>query len=459
MHLSLEQFTYERVRDVIATPFFRIATVAFVFLFGSLVAQGYFYFSNKGGEVVSATGDVVNVEMRVVEGKWQWDPNIITVSQGARVNIDIYNEDAVTHGFAITELNVDERIVGRQTTRVSFVANVAPGEYEFRCSIMCGAGHFGQKGVLVVTESFGVSVTEPVVTGTSREEIPVRSREDAIDVMPYVVLEDGTKEFYISVEEVMWDYGDGNPIYSWGYMGQLPGPDIRVIEGDKVRFVVENLLPEATSIHWHGIDLRWEADGVPGVTMDPIQPGETYVYEFVMEPAGTRIYHTHGSHHGDEAKQMDMGLAGALIVEPKDFERPDNDVTMVLTERIQNGVYAIQGTVFPAVPDITVREGELTRIRFINAGSSTIHPMHLHGHQFKVVAVDGNPIPEVAQWTRNVQPVLPGETYDIEFVANNPGAWLLHCHELQHAAGGMIGTVTYEGFTKHLPYAEGHSGH
>ncbi len=460
MHLSLEQFSYERVRDVFLSPFFRVVFVAFLFVLVGLLVQGYFYFTKTDTTEVATSVEVFDFEMRVVEGRWQWDPNVITVTQGARVNIDIYNEDTVTHGFAITELNVDERIVGRQTTRVSFVANIAPGEYEFRCSIMCGAGHFGQKGTLVVTPAAaGVTTSEPPIATVPPSDITVRSHKDAMKEMPYIVTDDGVKEFFITVEEVMWDYGDGNPIYSWGYMGQLPGPDIRVTEGDAIRVIVENKLPEATSIHWHGIDLRWDADGVPGVTMDPIQPGETYTYEFVAYPAGTRIYHTHGSHHGDEAKQMDMGLAGAFIVEPPDFDRPDNDITMVLTERIQNGLYAIQGAVFPKVPDITVREGDRTRIRFINAGSSTIHPMHLHGHQFKVVAVDGNPVPEVAQLTRNVQPVLPGETYDIEFIANNPGAWLLHCHELQHAAGGMIGTVTYEGFTRHQMFSDSHTDH
>lgn len=456
MHISPEQFTKERVAEVIQAPFVRVLSVLFIFLLTSLSLQFYWYVSTKSAVVVEATDEVVRVDMRIVAGRWQWDPDVIVAPQGARVDIAITNEDPQTHGFAITELNVDQRLPGNQVTNVSFVAALPPGDYEFRCSVICGAGHFGQTGIIRVVEGEAVVDTIVATTDTSREGVPVRSRADAMKELPYTVIDDGTKEFYLSVEEVMWDYGDGNPIYSWGYLGQLPGPDIRVTEGDRVRFVVENKLPEPTSIHWHGIDLRWEADGVPGVTMDPIQPGDTYVYEFTMEPAGTRIYHTHGSHHGDEAKQMDMGLAGALIVEPEDFERPDNDITMVLTERIQQGLYAIQGAVFPQVPDITVREGERTRIRFINAGSSTIHPMHLHGHQFKVVAVDGNPIPEVAQWTRNVQPVLPGETYDIEFIANNPGAWLLHCHELQHAAGGMIGTVTYEGFDRHLMFMEGH---
>ncbi len=70
--------------------------------------------------------------------------------------------------------------------------------------------------------------------------------------------------------------------------------------------------------------------------------------------------------------------------------------------------------------------------------------MHLHGHQFRVVATDGNPVPEPAQLTRNTLPLLPGETYDIEFIADNPGVWLFHCHELQHAGGGMITAVVYE---------------
>ena len=381
------------------------------------------------------------ISLRVVEHRWQWDPDYIEVRQGARVRVYIENEDPIDHGFAIREFGVDQRVPARGNVTVDFVADRA-GEFEFFCSVYCGPGHFDQKGTLVV---LGTDEAPARPAPAAEFDLPVRSREDAVARLEPRI-EDEIKVFELTAQEFMWDYGGGNVVRSWGYNGQLPGPEIRVTEGDAVRIIVTNELPVATTVHWHGLDVPNAMDGVPGYTQDPIAPGETFVYEFNAYPAGTRFYHTHGSHHGDEAEQMDMGLAGAFVIEPRDFDPPDVDATLVLTERIRSGIFPINGAIYPHIDPIMVDEGDRVRIRMINAGSSTFHPMHLHGHQFQVVAVDGNPLPELARSTRNNLPVLPGETYDVEFVADNPGVWLFHCHELQHAAGGMITTVQYRGF-------------
>ncbi|MBI5742702.1 MAG: copper oxidase [Candidatus Niyogibacteria bacterium] len=282
-------------------------------------------------------------------------------------------------------------------------------------------------------------------------------------------LKNGVKEFRLTAEAVNWEYAKGKTVVAWGYNGEVPGPEIRVTEGDRVRIALTNKLPKATSIHWHGLDVGNDQDGVPTVTQKAIQPGETFAYEFTAKNAGTRFYHTHGSSAMmDEAEQMDMGLAGPFIVEPRGYAntKPDREYTLVLDEWDTTGmgqameqmmggsagmmgamnynVFTINGRSFPGTESIKVKKGERVRLRLINAGSSTIHPMHLHGHQFKVVAVDGNAVPPAAQLTRNTQPIHPGETYDIEFVADNPGTWLFHCHELHHADGGMIAPVVYE---------------
>jgi manganese oxidase len=381
------------------------------------------------------------IHLRIVQHRWQWDPDFVEVLQGARVRVHIENEDSIDHGFAIREFGVDRRVPADSTVTVDFVADRA-GEFEFFCSVYCGAGHFDQKGTLVVLGSGEVPAERPPAADF---DLPVRSRQDAVARLEPRI-EDEVKVFELTVAEIMWDYGGGHVVRSWGYNGQLPGPEIRVTEGEAVRIIVTNELSVATTVHWHGLDVPNEMDGVPGYTQQPIGPGETFVYEFTAYPAGTRFYHTHGSHHGDEAEQMDMGLAGAFVIEPRDFDPPDVDATLVLTERIRSGIFPINGAIYPHIDPIMVEEGDRVRIRMINAGSSTFHPMHLHGHQFRVVAVDGNPIPEAAQLTRNNLPVLPGETFDVEFIADNPGIWLLHCHELQHAAGGMITTVQYHGY-------------
>lgn len=413
-------------------------------LFGAYIVLGLMFIGFGTVDVVRASlpqdaDQEVELEMRVVEGTWSFEPNEITVEAGTRVILHIENEDGYDHGFAIREFNVDTRLPGGQTTTVDFVASRS-GEFEFYCSVYCGSGHFGQRGKIAVVGE-GEEVDEVVSDGP---DLPVRSHEDAIATLPYEVDEDGVKVFEMTIEEFMWDYGDGNPVESWGYQGQLPGPEIRVTEGDQVRIHVTNELPVGTTVHWHGIDLVNAADGVPGYTQDPIETGETFTYEFTAYPAGTRFYHSHGEDHASEAEQVDRGLAGPFIVEPADYQAPDVEHTFMLTERVDRGLFPMNGRIYPETELIRVSEGDRVRIRMVNAGSATFHPMHLHGHQFQVIASDGNPIPEAGQLTKNVQTVMPGETWDIEFIADNPGVWLFHCHELNHVRGGMATAVVYD---------------
>lgn len=325
--------------------------------------------------------------------------------------------------------------------------------------------------------------------GVEREErLPLKTASERKERLESAI-KDGIKEFRLTAEPIRWEYAEGKTVLAWGYNGQIPGPEIRVGEGEKVRVVFTNNLPKATTIHWHGIDVPNDQDGVPGVTQKAIEPGETYTYEFIAKPAGTRMYHTHGGvAMGDEAQQLDMGLSGAFIIEPAGYQKPDKEYTLILDEwqttpmgetgmrhsslflrqalahmggndhanmmnmsimmggghAMDYNLFTINGRSFPDSEPIKVKTGERVRLRLINAGTSTIHPMHLHGHQFKIIAVDGNAVPAAAQLTRNTITVHPGETYDIEFTANNPGTWLFHCHELHHADGGMIATVVYE---------------
>lgn len=270
------------------------------------------------------------------------------------------------------------------------------------------------------------------------------------------------KEFSLTAKEASWEVGPAQTLKAWTFNGQVPGPVLRAKEGDLVRVNFKNELPVATSIHWHGVDVLWQMDGVPNVSQKPVMPGETFTYEFTARPAGTRFYHTHGSGAGDEAVQMDMGLYGALIIERSEQTKYDRDYTIVLSERssgemsVENsaengsemmamsGMFFMNGKVWPYTDPLIVKKGDRVRIRFINAGSMSTHPIHLHGHTFKIIAIDGNVLANPIE--RDTIPLTPGERYDIEFVANNPGVWLIHCHELHHADAGMATVVKYEGF-------------
>jgi FtsP/CotA-like multicopper oxidase with cupredoxin domain len=288
--------------------------------------------------------------------------------------------------------------------------------------------------------------------------------------------EPGVKEFHLTAKEVEVELQPGTKVKAWTYNGTMPGPEIRVTEGDLVRVTLKNELPTATTIHWHGVDVPNAMDGPAGLSQAPVEPGETFIYEFIATPGGTRWYHT----HTDVSTQILLGLYGAFIVEPKDgLADLDRDYTYILTEwdaeltpavalgeeprgprdqELRGGEFGtdyflMNGKMHDAIPPIVVSEGDKVRIRLINAGNVP-HPFHTHGHSFKIVATDGNPVPDVAQLTKDTVLVAPGERYDIEFVANNPGVWMVHCHIENHADNGMMTIIQYEGVVPPGPLGE-----
>ena len=157
-----------------------------------------------------------------------------------------------------------------------------------------------------------------------------------------------------------------------------------------VRINLTNNLPEATTIHWHGLEIPNDQDGVPGITQPDIAPGESWTYEFLAPKPGTSMYHT----HSNTLKQITKGLFGAMIIEPREgLPQYDRQYTLLLHET--NGFYTINGHSFPKTLEdslLKIKTGERVLIRMINVGQQH-HPMHLHGHQFKVVQMDGNPVP------------------------------------------------------------------
>ncbi|MDP9370662.1 MAG: multicopper oxidase domain-containing protein, partial [Chloroflexota bacterium] len=116
-------------------------------------------------------------------------------------------------------------------------------------------------------------------------------------------------------------------------------------------------------------------------------------------------------------------------------------------------LFLINGHMHGAVPPIQVAEGERVLLRLVHAGHLP-HPFHIHGHSFKIVATDGNPIPEVAQWTKDTVLIAPGERYDLELVADNPGVWMVHCHIEHHMANGMMTLLAYDGVKPSGPAAD-----
>lgn len=276
-------------------------------------------------------------------------------------------------------------------------------------------------------------------------------------------LDGNVKVFELTAQPVRWNILQDVVVTAWTYNGTVPGPMIRVTEGDQVRVIVKNELPEATSIHWHGLPVPNAMDGVPPFTQPAIEPGETFTYEFTAAPAGTFMYHS----HVDTDKQIPIGLYAPLVIEPKapPADPPAVDEVLMLGEwtigadgetypsmpmaGAEPNYFTVNGKAFPETKQVTVKMGDVVRLRLAAIGQFT-HPMHLHGQFFKIVATDGNPVPEAAQLTKDTLAVNPGERYDIEFTATSPGTWVLHCHVLHHVTnnnvepGGLIYVVNVQ---------------
>jgi FtsP/CotA-like multicopper oxidase with cupredoxin domain len=261
-------------------------------------------------------------------------------------------------------------------------------------------------------------------------------------------MKDGVKEFHLVAEPVVREVAPGMYAKMWGYNGQSPGPTIEVVEGDRVRIFVTNKLPEHTSVHWHGQLLPSGMDGVSGVSQPAIQPGKTFVYEFVAKHAGTFMYHP----HADEMVQMAMGMMGFWVTHPKDPRQHavDRDFVFLLSAYdIEPGsmvpkvntmtdfnIWTFNSRVFPAIDPLVVRQGDRVRIRAGNL-TMTNHPIHIHGHRFEVTGTDGGWVPPTARWPEVTTDVAVGQMRAIEFIADNPGDWAFHCHKSHHTMNAM----------------------
>jgi FtsP/CotA-like multicopper oxidase with cupredoxin domain len=265
--------------------------------------------------------------------------------------------------------------------------------------------------------------------------------------LPWKVVE-GVKVFHLTVGEVEHEFAPGLKAFCWGYSGRVHGPVIEAVEGDRVRIYVTNRLPAPTTVHWHGILLPCGMDGVGGLTQKAIMPGETFRYEFVLRQHGTFMYH---SHH-DEMTQMAMGLTGLFVIHPRVAKRKvDRDFAIMLHEwKIEAGarrpdpnamdgfnLLTMNGKAFPGTEPLVVKQGQRVRFRFGNLSAMDHHPIHLHGYAFKITETDGGMIPESAQWPETTVLVPTGSTRTVEFVADAPGDWAMHCHMTHHVMNQM----------------------
>ena len=266
--------------------------------------------------------------------------------------------------------------------------------------------------------------------------------------LPFRVV-DGVKVFHLLAEEVDHEFAPGLRAYCWGFNGQVHGPTIEAVEGDRVRIYVTNKLPEGTTIHWHGLIVPSGMDGVAGLSQKNIEPGETYKYEFTLGQHGTYMYHS----HSDDMTQIALRMMGMFVIHPRIPTGPkvDRDFALMSSEwRIDVGtrrpvpiemtdfnVLTFNGRAFPGTAPLVARYGDRVRIRFGNLSPMEHHPIHLHGYYWKVTEMDGLPVPESAQQPGSTILVAVGTTRAVEFIADNPGDWAMHCHMTHHTMNQM----------------------
>ena len=257
-------------------------------------------------------------------------------------------------------------------------------------------------------------------------------------------VEGGVKVYELEAAVTLWNILPWVRVAAYAFNGQVPGPRIRIVEGDHVRIVVRNSLPEPTTIHWHGLVVPNTMDGPAEITQAPIQPGGTFTYEFAAQQAGTFFYHSHAK----PDRQQALGLYGALIIDPKQgSSHYDQELVVQLQEWLykngytfpampmdgmQPNFFTINGKSYPATETVHLRRGQDLLVRFIGSSSGFVHPMHIHGGPFTIVATDGSSVPEGARLVKDTVNVGPGERYDVVWHAREPGRWLLHCHINHH---------------------------
>jgi manganese oxidase len=403
----------------------------------------------------SAAPTVIDVEL----SEWAVTPSMIEVPEGG-ATLRVTNKGAMVHNLSIPSLGVKTPdLQSGETAEIE--VDGATGQYDALCEI---AGHAasGMTAMVVIGDGMGGSggaMADGKMDWQAMDrmmkdvalEFPAETQGKGGDVLEPTSIDNGVKVYDVTATEVKWEVAPGKFVDAMTYNGVVPAPEIRLEVGDKIRINFKNEMSESTSIHFHGIRVPNQMDGVNPYTQEVVTPGSSFVYEFeALEPA-IGIYHSH--HHAEV--QVPNGLFGSFIItdpawettmpipqylQDKGYTQVDKEVTMVLNDAGTIGL-SLNGKSFPATEPYTLRKGQTMMVHYLNEGL-TAHPMHLHQPVGWVIAKDGVPLDfPMPGDTINVS---PGERYTVLYKAVDEGVWAWHCHILTHAEGpeGMFGMVT-----------------
>ncbi len=300
-------------------------------------------------------------------------------------------------------------------------------------------------------------------------QVAYRAGKDARgDTVLEARIENGVKVFDIEASVIRWTILDGVEVDAYAFNRLVPGPRLQLVEGDRVRINFRNALPESTTVHWHGLIVPNEMDGPAEITQKPVPPGGSYRYEYTVQQSGTFFYHTHD--HAD--RQQAFGLYGALLIEPRGSTEPraDLEYTIQLQEWLKRrwltypamlmegalpNFFTINGKAYPSTDVIRMKVGQTVKLRFIGTNNNFIHPMHVHGGPFEVVALDGVTLPPTARYLADTVNVGPGQRWDVIWKARRIGIWLVHCHIPHHTTNNNVEEKGGGGLTMIIDVAPG----
>ncbi len=438
--------------------------LAIAVLFASIVGIGLAMRDDGGGAATS--GQTISADLTEFA---------ITLSSGEVApdsTIEVTNSGTMIHNLGVTDTDRVTPDLQPGETAALDLSGMEPGTYELYCEIP-GHADSGMTTSLVITGSetapggdataaMGMTPEEHAAMTpaegaamddamlTTMAAFPAETAGTGNQPLEPTILADGTKHFELTASVTDWEVSPGQVVQAWAYNGQVPGPRIDLDVGDRIEVQITNELPLGTDIHWHGIDVPNEQDGVAPITQDLVTTGETFTYRFTVTEPAIGMYHAHA--HADQS--VPNGMFGTLYVGsieppagrtisgidvPADLTVAE-DIAMVVNDAGAIGL-SLNGKSFPATAPYAVDEGDWVTVTYFNEGLQ-VHPMHLHGFEQIVYAKDGEPLDQ--PYAADTVLVAPGERYTVLFHADAVGTWVWHCHILNHveSAQGMFGMVT-----------------
>jgi manganese oxidase len=457
----------------------RIAVVATIGVVAVMTACTSSSGAGGGGTGVQAAA-AAPAAVEVMLSDFEISPTAIHVPSDTPLEISVMNHGPSQHtfGIAVNGSTLETDPIDAGATVTLDVPALAAGTYPALCTIP-GHDAMGMKATVtaspdVTTTASGAATdgstdaTTASSAGMSPQEMASMHEQGVQDFLAgnqtdtvggrvlTPTIDHGVEVFSLTIEQVQWEVSKGVVKPAMAFNGTVPGPEIRVRQGDRVRFVFRNLMDQPTIVHFHGLTVPNAQDGVPYVTADPAMPGHYLTYEFtVVDPPGMYVYHS----HFNSTEQVGSGLYGAVIVLPEAGSLRYPTYTLDPTGHLRQGApatiddeftlflgdgplgYVLNGKSFPATAPLVAKRGDWVLIHLANDGSA-LHPMHLHGYHFEVVAQDGFPLDQ--PYLADTLVIAPGQRFDVVVHAVHPGAWAFHCHILPHVEGpqGMYGMVT-----------------